>query len=155
MIYVIDSCTLINLFRNFYESRFPSLWAEFNKYVECGRIISVREVYQELKDRDDRLATWATLHRDIFHPPHVDEMVFVAEIFATSNFQWLVKKQARLQGTPVADPFVIAKAKAIAGCALSDEKSKGNAAKIPRVCAHFGVECVNLEGFMENENWSF
>ena len=46
-------------------------------------------------------------------------------------------QQERLKGKPVADPFVIAKA------------------KIPNVCNHFGILCINLDGFMEKENWTF
>ncbi|MBI1802160.1 MAG: DUF4411 family protein, partial [Chloroflexi bacterium] len=40
-------------------------------------------------------------------------------------------------------------------CVVTDELLKPNAAKIPNVCAHFGVACLTLEGFMETENWTF
>ena len=30
-----------------------------------------------------------------------------------------------------------------------------NAVKIPNVCEHFGVDCTNLEEFMEREKWRF
>jgi hypothetical protein len=50
---------------------------------------------------------------------------------------------------------VIAKAKVVGGCVVTQEKKKPQAAKIPNVCEHFGIHCVNLEGFMEQENWTF
>ncbi|HDK37844.1 MAG TPA: DUF4411 family protein, partial [Thiolapillus brandeum] len=35
------------------------------------------------------------------------------------------------------------------------EVFRDNSAKIPNVCKHFSVECINLEGFMEQEEWTF
>ena len=58
-------------------------------------------------------------------------------------------------GKPVADPFVIARAKISGACVVTQEKKTDNAAKIPNVCDHFGIRCINLEGFMEKESWKF
>jgi hypothetical protein len=63
--------------------------------------------------------------------------------------------KARLTGTPVADPFVIACAAVRNGAVVTEEKFKQNAAKIPNVCAHFQVDCIDLEGFMRAVVWSF
>jgi hypothetical protein len=38
---------------------------------------------------------------------------------------------------------------------VTEEKLKPNAAKIPNVCAHFQIPCINLERFMRDQNWSF
>lgn len=35
------------------------------------------------------------------------------------------------------------------------EQLKPNAAKIPNICQHFKVPCVDLEDFMEQEDWVF
>jgi Domain of unknown function (DUF4411) len=35
------------------------------------------------------------------------------------------------------------------------EVLKPNAAKIPNISQHFGVSCLNLEQFMEEEGWIF
>ena len=155
MIYVFDSSPLIDLFRHFYPQRFPSLWANFKTLVSAKKIISVREVFNEVKGHEDRLAEWAKIHRDFFLQPASDELGFVSEIFKVTHFQTLIKKKERLQGNPVADPFVIAKAKALEGCVVTQEKLKDNAAKIPNVCEHFNIPCIDLEGFMEKENWKF
>lgn len=82
-------------------------------------------------------------------------MDFVSEIFKIQHFQTLISNKARLYGKPVADPFVIAKAKAISGCVVSEERYKENSAKIPNVCEHFKIPCISLEEFMEKENWRF
>ena len=155
MIYVFDTSTLIDLFRNFYPKRFPSLWEKFDQAVKAESIISVREVFNEIEERGDRLSKWAKINRYFFQLPASEELGFVAEIFAVSHFQSLVRKQERLQCKPVADPFVIAKAKVLVGCVVAEEDMKPNASRIPNVCEHFGIDCLNLEGFMERENWMF
>ena len=71
------------------------------------------------------------------------------------HFQSMIRRQERLQGKPVADPFVIARAKVSGAWVVTQEKNIENAAKIPNVCDHFGISCINLEGFMEKENWTF
>jgi len=67
----------------------------------------------------------------------------------------MIRKQERLKGKPVADPFVIARAKILDACVVTQEKNTENAAKIPNVCDHFGIDCINLEGFMKKESWTF
>ncbi|MBI5185090.1 MAG: DUF4411 family protein [Nitrospinae bacterium] len=58
MRYVFDSGALIDLFNNFYPERFPSLWEKFDRLVNDGTIISVREVYNEIGGYGDRLSQW-------------------------------------------------------------------------------------------------
>ena len=79
----------------------------------------------------------------------------MAEIFKVAHFQSLVRKKERYQGKPVADPFVIAKAKAHSGCVITQEIKKPNAAGIPNICEYFSLDYSNLEGFMEREDWTF
>jgi len=66
-----------------------------------------------------------------------------------------VGEQQRLRGFPVADPFVVACARVRNGCVVTEEAKKPNAAKIPNVCEHFGLECTNVEGFMARNDWQF
>lgn len=155
MIYVFDSDALITLFGNYYPMRFPSLWKKFEESIAERKIVSVREVYNEIEGYSSRLGEWAKGNRDFFYPPSTEELAFVAEIFKIPHFQDLVRKQERLQGKPVADPFVIAKSKTLEGCVVTQESKKPNAVRIPNVCEHFSIHCLNLEGFMEREDWTF
>ncbi len=123
--------------------------------IEKQSIISVKEVARELGRQDDGLSKWVKHHKGFFHEPSQGEMIFVGKIFAVPHFQSLIKKQERLKGNPVADPFVIAKAKMLNGCVVTTEKLKPNAAKIPNVCRHFKIKCISLEKFMAEEQWSF
>ena len=156
MKYVFDSDSLINLFRHYYPERFPTLWGKFDALVSRGELISVREVFNEIGSSDDSLGTWAKEQKNtLFSKPTVREFEFVGEIFRVQHFQAMVRKQERLKGKPVADPFVIARAKILGACVVTQEKNTENAAKIPNVCDHFGIPCIDLEGFMEKENWTF
>ena len=155
MIYVFDSDSLIDLFKNFYLDRFPSLWERFDQIAKEGNFISVREVYNEIKERGDRLSQWANEKQSLFQESSPDELAFVVEIFKVTHFQPLIRKKERLQGKFVADPLVIARGKILNGCVITQERKKPNAAKIPNVCEHFGIACSNLEGFMEKEDWTF
>lgn len=156
-VYVFDSGPLIDLFRHYYRTRFPSLWESFDAMVIEGRITSTREVFNELEGRGDNLATWCKENRQqVFLTPSTQEQEFVRKLFEVRHFQEMIRRKARLQGGPVADPFVIARAKCLEnGCVVTTEKHSPNAAKIPNVCEHFGIDCTNLEEFMEREKWRF
>ena len=155
MKYVFDSGPLIWMFRYYYPERFPSLWEQFDSLVNDQTIISVREVARELEGHDDLLTDWAKNHREVFMTPDVSDFSFVTEIFSVPHFQGLIRKQERLQGKAVADPFVIAKANNIGGFVVTTELFKENASQIPNVCKHFDIDYLNLEQFMEQEDWQF
>ena len=156
MKYVFDSNTLIVIFNHYYPKRFLSFWEKFHALVSSGKLISVREVFNEIGSSKDSLGRWAKEHKNmLFLESTNEELKFVGEIFQVQHFQAMIRKQERLKGKPVADPFVIARAKISDACVVTQEKNTENAAKIPNVCDHFGIRCINLEGFMEEENWTF
>ncbi len=156
MKYVFDSDSLINLFRHYYPERFPTLWERFDALVSGGRLLSVKEVLNEIGSGEDTLATWAKERKNaLFLESTTEELKFVGRIFQVQHFQAMIRKQERLKGKPVADPFVIARAKVSGACVVTQEKNTKNAARIPNVCNHFGIPCINLEGFMKKENWTF
>ncbi len=156
-IYVFDSGPFIQIFSFFYESTFPGLWKNFYQLIEDGQIISVKEVEKEITAREgeSNISEWAKKNKNIFLAPTEEEMVFVSEIFKVKHFQALISRQNLLKGLPVADPFVIAKAKALNACVVTTEDEKPNAAKIPNICKQFKIDCMNLEGFMKKEKWIF
>lgn len=156
MKYVFDSDSLIDLFRHYYPERFPTLWEKFNALVSGGKLISVREVFNEIGSSEDSLGTWAKEQKNIlFLESTAKELEFVSKIFQVRHFQSMIRKQEKLKGKPVADPFVIARAKILNAYVVTEEKERENAAKIPNVCDHFEIPCINLEGFMKKENWIF
>ena len=78
MIYSFDTSPLSSLFRNFYRSRFPSLWVKFDALVDNGQILSTREVLREINDGGpDTLREWAKVHEEVFGVPTAEEAAFV------------------------------------------------------------------------------
>lgn len=156
MIYVFDTSSIRSL-QHFYPSVFKTIWGGLDGLVRQQNLISTREVSNELVRQNvsvDVLA-WAKQNKQIFTTPNATELQFVAQIFQIQHFQSLIGEQQRLKGTPVADPFVIACAKIKGGTVVTEERLKPNAAKIPNVCAHFNIPCIDLERFMQQQDWTF
>lgn len=155
MIYVFDTNSLSEL-NAYYPDIFKALWARLDALVAAQEVVSTREVRTELEASGlQHVLKWAKANSGIFTMPGAAETQFVGQIFAIPHFQALIGQKAQQRGTPVADPFVIACAKVNGGTVVSQEKFKPNAAKIPNVCAHFAIPCMDLEGFMRAQNWSF
>jgi len=55
----------------------------------------------------------------------------------------------------VSESFYDETAQATRGTVVTLEGEPRNGAKIPNICRHFRIPCVSLEGFMEEENWTF
>jgi hypothetical protein len=157
MIYIFDNNTLSGIFRHYYRDSFPSFWTLFDKMITEGNIISVREVHNEIKklSRKDELETWAKGNTGFFHDPTADELQFITQIYSVPHFLNSISQQKVLKGGPFADPFIIAKAYAEQGTVVTQEKNTPNAAKIPNICSHFHIPCINLQAFINENNWSF
>lgn len=165
MIYVFDTSS-IRALQHFYPRVFRSIWEGLDDLVSRQHLISTREVFNELERQavSAEVLQWAKGNKSMFTTPSTAELQFVATIFQIKHFQSLIGVQQRLKGTPVADPFVIACAKARKGTVVTEEgwlrpsntlTPKPNAAKIPNVCAHFTVPCIDLEEFMQQQGWAF
>ena len=156
MIYVFDTSSFSE-FKHFYPEVFKSVWTGLEELVEQQKLISTREVWNEMQrgDADQHTNEWLKNRKHIFTTPTAEEMQFVAEIFRVPHFHGLIGQKQRLKGDPVADPFVIACAKVVGGTVVTEERFKDGASKIPNVCQHFGVPCTRLQGFMQQQGWSF
>lgn len=156
MIYVFDTTVFILFFNSYYRDSFPSLWQKFDHLVANEQITSTREVRRELEDNGDQeLQSWLKTIKELFPTPTAAEAQFVAEIFTVTHFQQNIEEKNLLKGGKNADPFVIARAKALSATVVTLERERPNSAKIPNICKHFGIACVSLEEFMELENWIF
>ena len=154
--YVFDTNIISNLHKNYYRKHFVSLWKAFDKLVEDGKITSTRESYRELNNGTPGADTeWAKANETIFAVPDTKEAIFVSRIYSVPHFQANIEKQKLLKGGLNADAFIIARAYSIGGIVVTMEKFKQNAAKIPNICENFKIPCLDLEGFMENEQWEF
>jgi len=136
---------------------FKSIWAGLDDLVQQQKLISTREVWNEMQrgNPDQHTNDWLKTRKEIFTIPSTAELKFVGQIFQIAHFQGLIGQKQRLKGDPVADPFVIACAKVKGGTVVTEEQLKPNAARIPNVCQHFKIPCIDLKTFMQQQGWSF
>ena len=153
-VYVFDSGPLFLLFKHFDPEVFPDLWEEFRRMIVDGRILSVREVHREILGPGN-LLQWAKAHDMLFLAPDGVQAEFLREMLQDRHAQQLINQKKMLKGGAVADPFVIALARARGGCVVTAEEYKPNAPKIPTLCKKFDIACTDLTGFMKREGWKF
>ena len=111
--YSLDTNTLSQIYRFYYKDRFPSFWIRFDNLVSSRRASSVSEVETELKGPiglSSAVQELKWLNQEFFSLPSSGEQDFIAQIFRIPHFLNLLSAKAITKGTPVADPFVIAKA---------------------------------------------
>ncbi|MBO9875239.1 DUF4411 family protein [Xanthomonas sp. D-93] len=154
--YVFDTSSFSKL-KHYYPGVFATLWAGLDSMVKAGSLLSTKEVRRELQSGtpDPHVDGWIAKNGHIFTTPSMHELQIVASILAVNHFQSIIGEKQRLKGTPVADPFVIAAAKARAGAVVTEELFKEKSAKIPNICQYFDVQCITLEGFMAQQAWTF
>jgi hypothetical protein len=153
--YVFDTSPLSSLFRHFYKRRFPTLWERFDALVVDGTVTSTREVRRELDLYTHVDEDWVRCNGGIFTTPTAAEAQFIRNIYAVRHFQQNIELKKLQKGGLNADPFVVAKAQANGGIVVTLEGVPPHGAKIPNICQHFDVRCLNLEEFMEEEGWQF
>ncbi len=156
-LYIFDTNTLSQLFRFYYRNNFPSLWKKFDQLVLDGRILSTREVMRELGEgkKAELAYQWALDHKHVFPDPGIDEVRFVSRIFGIRHFQQNLQSKKGKPRKQVADPFVIAQAKRTGGTVVTEESKPPNGARIPNICEHFEITCINLQQLMDREGWEF
>lgn len=154
--YVIDTNVFISL-GLYYPKRFPMIWEKVDGLANSGGLVSVREVRRELENNcsSEHVLKWVEQHRHIFHIPTNEECQIVSEIFKKKQYLGFVKRNSILKGMPVADPFIIAAAKVKNFCVVTQESNKSKGARIPTACVDFGVDCIDLEGFLEREKLKY
>ena len=157
MIYVFDTSSLSNL-KHFYPEIFQSIWEDLDQLIDSDQLISTKEVWREIQSGNPtgHVNSWLKNRKHIFTTPSNEELEFVAQILKNKHFQSIIGEKQRLKGAPVADPFVIACAGVKEnGVVVCEESWKENSAKMPNVCGHFDIPCINLKEFMQQQNWNF
>jgi hypothetical protein len=150
--HVIDMSALVDLHRVHYAPDvFGSLWTRLAELAGKRRLLAPRQVYTEIKQRDDDLLKWASQHKHIFCDQDDEQQTIVREIVA--GFPKLIDVSKTNED---ADPFVIALAEVGKHTVVCSEKGgmQGHT-HIPDVCKARGVRCVNSLGMFRDLKWSF
>lgn len=166
VIYVVDTSSLVNVQRTYPLTVFPGVWEQMGQLARAGRLISAREVLNELeRGGDDEICRWARDHRFMFQDPDGQQIDVAREVVNHPQFQGLFDIDSE---TPDADPFVIALATVQQRRAsmfprkyivVADESraQPGRKPRIPDVCndQRYQLECVNILEMFRRERWEF
>jgi hypothetical protein len=98
MTYVIDTSVVSALHKNYFKSRFLTLWERFDDLVANGGITSTREAMRELEDYGGAAYEWTENNAGLFVTPDAEEGAFVAKIFAVPHFQSNMERQKLIRG---------------------------------------------------------
>ena len=131
------------------------MWKRFDTLVANEVVTSTREVRRELKIYARADEQWLRDNSSMFTTPTAEEAQIVREIYRVRHFQQNIEQRKILKGGLNADPFVVAKAAVNDATVITLESATPNAARIPNICHHFKIRCLNLEEFMEEEGWQF
>lgn len=146
--YVLDSSALFDLKIQYPREVFPGVWDKFENLLQTRKMISVREVQQEITRGTDWLVEWVEKFRGSFLEPSFEELQLVQEL--QERYPKLVDITSE---RPTADPFVIACAKERQLTILTHEKFGPQ--KIPGVARDYGIPCITLPLLFELERWKF
>jgi hypothetical protein len=159
-IYCIDTSSLMELDRTYPRARFQRVWHRIEHLIDVDRLIAPREVLNELKQGDDALLRWAKTKSSMFKPMDSEQAKAVSRIL--SQCPALIDP---MKETPQADPFLIALGQVggITGAGplfkvqhiVVTQEGRNSPNKIPQACKRSGIECLNLLGLFERENWQF
>lgn len=142
----------------FSREKLPELWSHIEKLVDDGKILASKEVFDELESNaSSDLQDWLKKHKSMF----VFDKEQVAKAEGLINgFYNQYKRGYKPEIGDAADPFVVATAMAHGAVVFTQEHtqphhtpSEVNTPKIPTVCTQYGVECVNIEKFIEREGF--
>jgi len=124
MIYIVDTCIFRNIFSHIYRSVIPEIWDSLEEMLYSGKIVSVKEVYMELElqfSKDGKVLPWLKNYKSSFKSATNNEATVVSQIYANRNFQNGVREKNIINGRPVADAFLVAKAKVVNGIVVTRE----------------------------------
>ena len=152
MKYVIDTNALRTFFRFYYRQVTPELYDNLDKMIKNNELISVKEVYNEMERQhqkdSDILKELKNIKHIFLEPTNEEEINIVQDIYKNINFRSNIKEKNILNGRPVADAFLVAKAKIENAVLITSEKFSPNAAKIPNMCEKYDVKYINYEQFL-------
>jgi len=149
-VYVLDSNVFIQAAQSYYPQKLvPCFWEALVEHAKRGHILSIDRVKNELDRGKDELSAWANDHfANYFRKTDEPRIV---EAYGKIS-QWLEKHERykdeakRNFLSNEVDGWLIAFAMAHGYIVVTHEQSSPQSMKkikIPDVCSHFEVECIN------------
>ena len=152
LVYCLDTSALIEAWVRLYSPDvFPTYWVKLEGAIQRKILISVDNVLDEIKMKDDDLQKWAKQQNDLFLPIDEDVQSKVGEIMTA--FPKFVDTRPK----NMADPFVIALAKVKKAVVVTEEKRPGTEKRptIPFVCNKLQIKYIPILDMIRELEWSF
>ena len=111
-VYCVDSSTLMNFEDKFPQDIFVGLWDDLGELVQSSRLVSHREVYEEIQQGSGFLTNWAKQHRQIFVEHTTEQAELIGQIVDRSRRCPAPTRPRRTKRTPGSSPCPSAKEKA-------------------------------------------
>ena len=151
-VYSLDASSLIEAYHSYPMEIFPSLWHELERLIKIDRLKMPEPVFDE-EVKDEEIKEWCENKQlKSYIRVTIDQI-------DQNKVQALIPKLVNPKtGASGGDPWVVALAQDLPNSVVvTQEKPSGNKGrpKIPNVCKDLEIECTNLIGLMEKENWVF
>lgn len=152
MQYSIDTSALMDAWSRWYPpDLFPSLWGRLEQSTDDQQIVASEEVRNELERKDDDLFAWVSSRPKMFL--ELDDYTQVAASEILGEFPKMVDERT---GKSMADPFVIAVARVHDLAVVTGEKGGTvQRPKIPNVCDHYGLRCIDIVSLIRELQFQF
>lgn len=160
MRYLLDTNTFIEAKNRYYHFDVcPGFWDWLARLGEKQSILSVQPVKKELQQGNDELAKWVkdlpnTYFLDLDIPVQRKYKSIVEYVMNHTGFSLTEKSNFLAK----ADPWLIATAIRSHSTIITHEKAVGNNSKkikIPNLCNHFKVPCLNIFELLQKEKVKF
>ncbi|MDP2925198.1 MAG: DUF4411 family protein [Nanoarchaeota archaeon] len=159
-VYIIDTCSLIDLNIHNPIDVYPSVWERLDELIKKGLLVAPKEVFNEIKQQDDNLLKWVRGKKGFFKEVTQEQIRIVTEIL--QKYPSLIKVDRKYD----ADPFVIALAVEMASnnqttlinikrIVVTEEKLAGLKVKIPLICKDYNIDCINVIDMFRSEGIKF
>lgn len=171
MAYWLDADTFITAKNSIYAFEInTTLWTWLDTQLKAKRVMSPERVFREIMafKKDDPLKQWVSARKADGLCVEPDKRVSqcltnIADHLYTATVPHKKTRKSQLRYKPAqvevfsrgADAFVIAHALASSGIVVtfeSDKYPESQRIRIPDVCAHFGIRCINLKQLLVDLN---
>ena len=152
--YLIDANCFIQAKNLWYGFDFcPGYWQWLDQQNVAGSIFSIDHIRTELIQGNDDLASWAAAKgEEFFLPIDQSSILLYGQVIRWSQMADFTPS-AKSVFSSVADPWLVAHAKAPGFTVVSHEKleiNRKNAIKLPRACQQFGVDYCDVFDMLRN-----